>query len=204
MNQHNIQAYGATFVAFLVNRLEKELVSISQIILFGSVAKGEATKKSDVDIFINTPAKQIERKIKKILTAFYRSREAILFKAKGIENEIVLKIGKLEEWKELHQSIISTGIVLWGKYKEAKIPSNTEHMVLFYWDSIDKNRGAFLNKLYGFCVHGKKYKGLLDTMSGIKTGKSSIMVPIEERNNLITLFLKYKVHAKHIEVFVRK
>lgn len=205
MNQYDFQAYASAFVAFLINKMKEEIRIINQIILFGSVAKGNATKESDIDIFINTGGQKIiEMKIKKILSNFYISREAALFKTKGIENDISLKIGKIEGWKELHKSIMSTGIILWGKYKETKIPSDTEHMILFYWDTIDKNRGAFLNKLYGFTVHGKKYRGVLDSINGIKTGKSSILIPIEKREMIIELFQKYKVHAKQIEIFTQQ
>jgi predicted nucleotidyltransferase len=202
MNLYDLQAYASTFVAFLIKNIKDDTALIKHIILFGSAAKGTITKESDIDIFINTDKKKIETKVKKILSDFYMSREALLFRAKGIENEIVLKVGKIEEWKDLHSSIMTTGLILWGKYKETQIPSGVKHMVIFYWEKADKNRGAFLNKLYGFTVHGKEYSGLITSVAGIKTGKSSILVPIEEREMFVRLFQKYNVHAKHIEVFV--
>ena len=50
----NLIAYAQNFVSFLLDKLtEKEIANIKTIILFGSVAREEATKGSDVDIFID-------------------------------------------------------------------------------------------------------------------------------------------------------
>jgi len=51
--------YASSFVTYLLAHL-KNLNNITKIILFGSVARGEATKESDVDLFI-----EIKNKTKK-------------------------------------------------------------------------------------------------------------------------------------------
>ncbi|MBI2152028.1 nucleotidyltransferase domain-containing protein [Candidatus Woesearchaeota archaeon] len=186
------------------NLSQKTRDSIERIILFGSVARDEATKESDVDIFIELKkkSKQTEKEMEKKKEEFYSSREALLFKAKNINQKISLKMGMLKEWKDLYASIASTGIVLYGHYEAQELPSGVKHYLLVYWDSIAKNRGAFLNKIYGFKVHDKQYAGLLTHFEGKKLGKSSILIPIRHKPEILPLLLKYGVKAKVMEVFV--
>ena len=73
---------------------------------------------------------------------------------------------------------------------------------IFFWDKIKKNRGAFLNKIYGFKIKGKKYSGLIETLNARKLGKSSIMVPVENREEILKLFKHYGVNAKVVEVYI--
>lgn len=198
-----LKDYAAYFTAFLLNNL-KSTQEIERIVLYGSVAKGEETKKSDIDIFVEVKKKstQFEKDLKKIEQAFYTSREASLFKVKGIENIFSVKIGILQEWKELYPSIASTGIVLYGPYEAKELPTGVKHMIIIYWDAIGKNRGSFLNKLYGFTVNGKTYEGILTKYGGKKVGKSSILMPIAHKQLIFNLLKEHKVSAKTIEVFV--
>lgn len=196
-----IKSYASYFSSYLLDNFG-ENGSIEKIILFGSVAKNEASKESDVDIFIEVKkeSKKIKNKIEKILENFYKSRESLIFKSKGIDNKINLIIGKLEKWRDLEKSIESTGIVLYGKYTSSNIEGR-KHLVIF-WDRIEKNRGAFLNKVYGVRIKGKRYPGLIEKLGGRKLGKSSIMIPIENKDEVLKSIKIYKVHAKIIEVYV--
>ena len=201
MKPTELKSYTSTFVSYLIRKLNHKTNEINRIILYGSVAKGEANKKSDVDLFIDTQNQALEKKIKKVVSDFYNTREAAFFKIKGITNKFSLKVGELKKWKELHRSISSSGWLLWGRYETKEKPIGTNHKILFYWEEIRKNRGAFLNKLYGYRSKGQHYLGLLDKIGGIKTGKSSILIPIKNREELIYLFKKYQVKAKQKEDF---
>ncbi len=195
------RAYASYFVSYLLSRI-KDVSKINKIILFGSVVKNQATKKSDVDIFIelDRETKKIEKEIEGILEDFYKSREGLLFKAKGISNRIHLIIGKLNDWKELKLSIESEGIMLYGRFEsKGKIGKK---FAIIYWSKIRKNRGAFLNKIYGFKIKDKKYKGLIEKFEGKKLGKSCIMIPIVHREKIVELLKKYKVSARILEVYV--
>ena len=195
-----IKAYASYFISYLLTNL-KEKKELKQIILFGSAAKDEATKQSDIDIFIELKRenKQIKKEIQEILDDFYKSREALLFSSKGINNKIGIITGKLENYPDLKKSIESTGIVLYGNY----IPSDIsgKKYILFSWDKINKNRGAFLNKIYGFKANNKKYPGLIEELRGKKIGKSSIIIPIESGKEIFELLKKYKVNAKILEIY---
>jgi len=200
MNNIDLQTYASTFVTFLLRKLGSRIKNIDTIILYGSVATGSATKTSDVDMFIDTK-KDLNKEVNDIVEQFYASREALIFKTKGIDNVINVKTGELTQWKELHRSIISTGITLWGRYQAREKPIGTHHSIIFSWDKIEKNRGAFLNKIYGFNTEEKRYPGVLEKIQGVKIGKSNIMVPIEYKEEIICLLKKYHVHAHTIEVF---
>lgn len=195
-----LKSYASYFVSYLLSNLDnnKNLISI---ILFGSVAKGEAKKESDVDMFIEVQKenKNFKKEVETLLEDFYKSREAVIFKNKGIDNKINVIVGKLENWKDLKKSIESTGIVLYGKYSPSGIEGKKQAII--FWDKIGKNRGAFLNKIYGFNSKGKHYSGLIESLHGRKLGKSSAMIPIEYRENFLEIIKKYQVSAKIIEVW---
>lgn len=195
-----LRAYASYFISYLLTNL-KDVDKIDNIILFGSVAKGDYTKNSDVDIFIETKKgnAKFSKEILSILNEFYKSREALYFKVKGVENKINLIIGKLDEWGEIKKSIDGTGIVLYGKYVPTGIKG--KKYALIFWDNIGKNRGAFLNKLYGFKVKNKFYKGLVEQLNGKKCGKSNIMVPIQYKEEILKLIKHYKVNAKVIDIY---
>ena len=55
-----IKAYASYFVSYLLRELGDS--NIRNVILFGSVVRGEAGKDSDVDIFIGTLDREIKEK----------------------------------------------------------------------------------------------------------------------------------------------
>lgn len=194
------KAYALAFAAYLLKELN-EPKEIKSIILFGSGARNEAVKQSDIDIFIdiNKKDKKLEAKINSLVADFYSSREYIQFKLLNISNPIHTTIGILDEWKDLKKSIESTGIILYGHYISSN-KSGRKHIIIS-WDGIGNNRGAFLNKVYGFNSKNKKYPGLIDKYKGKKIGKSSIILPIENKDEIFEIMKKYKVNAKVIEVY---
>ena len=196
-----IKAYASYFVSYLINNFKK-IENISNIILFGSAAKGEAKKSSDIDFFIEVKrnSKGFEKEIINLVNDFYKSREALIFKTKGIDNKINVIAGRLEDWTDLKKSIESTGVVLYGNYIASDVKGKKH--VIFFWDKIGKNRGAFLNKLYGFNSNGKRYLGLIENFNGKKLGKSSFMVSAEYREDIVKLLKHYKVNSKIIDVYV--
>lgn len=203
MKQHELKAYASSFASFLLKNIGDKSGHIDAIILYGSAASGTATKQSDVDLFIDTKA-DVSEELNKILREFYESREAAIFKLRGIENEISMKAGELRKWKELHRSIASNGIFLWGRYEAKELPVGTEHSVIFYWSGVGKGRSAFLNKLYGFRSKGKKYDGVLNEWGGMRLGRSCILIPAKRKEEMFWLVKKYGVNAKMLEAYVLK
>ena len=153
-----IKSYASYFVSYLLYELG-DYSNIKNVILFGSVSTGNATSKSDVDIFIEVKKdnSNFKKNVENVLEKFYKSREALIFKNKGIDNKINVLIGKLNDWKDLKKSIESTGIVLYGPFIASGSLKGKKYIIIS-WDKIGRNRGAFLNKIYGFKVGEKKYK----------------------------------------------
>lgn len=197
----NRRSYAISFISFLLR--SSDVKNMNRIILYGSVAKNQSTEESDIDIFIDVKkdTKKMKNDIKLLVENFYKSREAIIFKLLGIENDINVKTGKLDEWGDLKRSIQSDGIILWSKFESGK-PQKTLHMVIFYWKKIEKNRGAFLNKIYGYKTDGKAYTGMIERWEGKKLGKSCILIPIRYRDEMMELIKKYKIYAKSLEIFI--
>lgn len=197
-----LKGYASYFAAYLVNNLGS-IDNISRIVLYGSVARDDATKESDIDIFIEVKkkTKKFEREIKEAEERFYLGREAAIFRAKGVDNRFSIKHGVLKDWKDLYRSIASTGIVLYGPYEAQGLPSGTKHSVIIFWEKIGRNRGSFLNKLYGFTVKGKRYPGILLKFNGKRIGKSCVMLPVQYKNDVFKLIRGHEVKAKVLEVF---
>src|SRR3989344_649456 len=88
-------AYASAFVSFVLPKLE----NIKEIVLFGSVAREDASKNSDIDLFfdVEKDEKKIRNIIEKELNKFYKSRISEAWRLKGIANEIRPNIGNLNE-----------------------------------------------------------------------------------------------------------
>lgn len=188
MLKSNLELIGYTqaFVSFALPKLS----DLKEIILFGSAARGEAGKASDIDLFFNIENAEAEEKIKKILKLelerFNKSKIAEIWFLKRIKNEIKIHIGLLDKWK-LKRSIISDGIVLYGKYQ--KSPEKLRGFVLFNIKPISNiaKRNKMIRKLFGRDEKGHSNKGILKELNGKKLSPTSFIVPLENQQNIIKL-----------------
>src|SRR3989344_8178350 len=121
-----IIAYTYDFLSMVFENEVKE--NIKEVILFGSAAKNSFDKKSDIDLFFNVKGneKEVEEKLRKILKSFEVKVEKT-WALKKIEFPINFIVGSLENetWKAIRGEIISSGILLYGQYKE--MPENLTH-----------------------------------------------------------------------------
>lgn len=188
-------AYAAAFVSFVLPKIQ-----VKEIILFGSAARGEAGKESDIDLFFNVDRdeEKIGKIIKDELRKFYKSRIGEVWLLKGVENPISVHVGKLEEWK-LKRSIISEGISLYGRYKE--IPRDMKGYVFFQIEPIKDiaKRNKVIRGLFGRKEKSYFTKGILESITGKKLSSSSLIVPKEYADKLIDFFGKEKVRYRFFE-----
>jgi len=198
MKYSKLIAYAMDFASFLIQKI-KEKEKIKNIILFGSVAREEAEKTSDVDIFVDVVKNNVklEKEINRCLDDFLNSTKyKNYWKMLGVENEIKLTIGELDKWKELKPSIAANGILLYGKFK----PEIKEgiHKTFFIWENIKPNskRVLFNKQLLGYKQKGKFYEGLIQKYKGERMGKGCIIVPLEHAKVFLKLFRKHKVSVK--------
>ena len=193
---YKLIGYAQDFVSFLLEHLDKDGDKIKQIILFGSIARDEVSKESDIDLFIDVIDKKLEKRIDKIKEEFYESVKVKKYwSLLGVDNEINCSIGKLEEWTSLKRSLVANGIFLFGKYKEA---IETQPYYLFTVTP-GKNRNKNISvwrKLYGYVqkIGKKRYikKGLVKEYAGRKLAKGVFIIPAEHSQKIISFLQKNK------------
>jgi predicted nucleotidyltransferase len=192
--------YASAFVSFVIPKLD----FVNEIILFGSAARGESDKSSDIDLFFNLEKNQNEKEIKEIideeLKKFYKSKIAEVWFLKGIKNQINVNVGWLDEWK-LKRSLISDGICLYGKYKE--IPENMKDFVLFNIEPIKNvaKRNKVIREIFGRQEKGYLKKGILAEFGGKRVSSSSFIMPKEHANKIILFLKKEKVNCWFFELW---
>ena len=190
---YKLIAYSQDFVSFLLEKLDKDGDKIKQIILFGSITRGESSKDSDIDLFIDITDKKLKNKIDEIKERFYNSVKVKKYwNLLGISNEINCSIGKLDEWSELKRSLIMNGITLYGKYK-GKLKTELYYIFIV---TPGKNRNenvSIWRRLYGYKQKiGKKtytQGGLIKEYDGKKLARGVFIIPSEHIQK-ISLFLK--------------
>src|SRR3989338_9492108 len=98
-NNRDSIAYAMDFASYLVSKV----TSIDRVILYGSVARGDFDNKSDVDLFIDTREKNIEKQIKKAEDGYLKTEAYRRWSLKGYTYPFSFIIGRLDssEWKEL-------------------------------------------------------------------------------------------------------
>jgi len=203
-----LRRFASGFAYSVIKNIEKDgLEDIGSMILFGSVAQGRADKASDVDIFIDTSAVpsrvgKLRARISALKDEFLLSNEGLSYKERGIYNEIRVILGSLPDWPEMKKSVSSGGVVLYGPYKDWFGKKGLSHSVIFFWETGGRNRGAFLNKLYGYRANGKTYSGLIQKLGGTKIGKSAAIIPSGNGRQLMETMGHYGVGYKALEVFV--
>ena len=206
LSSFKIFRYAVLATAYLVSSLsESELKRVHSVLLFGSAARLAASEESDIDIFFDVSAPRrfqlaLRAKLNKTADQFSLTNAALEFKSKGVDNELSIRVGKLEEWKELAQSISSHGIVLYGKYIARSL--DVKAYTILSLETSGKFKGALLNKIYGYKANNKRYSGLLEKNKGsIKLGKATIMVPAKSRDIFIEVLDKYKVNYSRRDVW---
>jgi predicted nucleotidyltransferase len=207
----NVLPYLYDFVSLLFEDPEAS-ESIKGVILFGSVARGDFDKKSDIDLFIDTSANDVEK-----VTLILREAEKRFVVASrkkwetmGIKLPLNTIVGTLEgpEWKELRGEISSQGITIYGK--NGLVPENVKRLSLLSYSlaKISQERKMnLLRRLFGYTIRksGKEYvqEGLIEKIGGEKVGKNAVIVPAEKTREMRKLFHSFGVNPRITEVWKR-
>ena len=180
INQKKLIGYAEDFISFLVSGDYLDGYTVRNIILYGSVARGDFTKGSDIDFFIDVlnPDKKLEQNTKRALEEFPSSIWFNKWKRLGIANEINCLSGRLEEWKNLQRSMVSDGIVLYGKYK---LETSGDIVTMFLISRIkpEKKRVFITRKLFGYRKSGKHYSGMVERLGGEKLSSGCFIIPAQ-------------------------
>lgn len=199
LNYKELIAFANAFVSFVLPKID-----VDEIILFGSAARNEATKESDIDIFFNTKnEKTIETIIENELERFNKSKIAEIWRLKGIKNEISIKVGNLNQWK-LKRSVISDGIVLYGKYRE--MPENMRGFTYFNIKPIKDiaKRNKIIRQLFGRKEKNYSTFGFLDKINGKQLTPNSFLAPIEKTQEILKILNAEKINYSFFEFWTDK
>jgi len=205
---YRLIAYAQDFVSFLFEKLNRDGDKIKQIILFGSVARNESAKESDIDLFIEVLDKKLEGKIKELKEEFYKSiKTKKYWNLFGVNNEINCSIGKMEEWAELERSLIANGMVLYGKYK-GKAETEPYYLFIVTPGKDRKKNISIWKNLYGYNqkIGKREYakKGLIREYEGKKLARSTFIIPSEHTQKMISFLRESKFKCEIIQFWKEK
>ena len=137
MKLNEVISFVMDFASFLFDRVPSSAGDIKSIVLFGSGARGELEKDSDIDLFVEVrkgkenPGDRLDE----LKEDFYRSDRykgywEVIY---GSDYPLSIKSGDMEMWPELYPALIADGIVIYGSfnplYEEGK-------KVLFSWECV--------------------------------------------------------------------
>lgn len=180
----------------------KRIKGILQIILFGSVARGEDKANSDIDIAI------IFNKVDK----FDLSKEINKFKHERIQITLV-NSKDLPKETELTGALSGEGLILYGhpiKIKIDKIGLKPKILISYSLNNLPQTEKVKLNRaLYGSISRseykGKKYKtetkGLINEPGIDKINKSVLLVDRRKSTKIINLLKRFKTEVREIVVW---
>lgn len=195
LNYKELIGYALSFAGFVLPKIK-----VDEIILFGSASRGEAEKESDIDLFFNVKQDEetLKKELKKELERFYKTKIYEIWGLKGVKNQIKIEVGNLDEWK-LKRSIISEGIILYGKYKS--MPEKTKGFVQFNLKPIKNitKRNKVLRKLFGRNERNYLSEGILSKIKGKKLSSTSFIVPIEKTKEVFDILKFEKIDYSFFE-----
>ncbi len=188
----------------MIKKIAKKLSRIADIkviILYGSLARGEYTSRSDIDLFILTTESNTQGEI----------QDSIIGLESEIGKNIQPTIRTLTELKEtdsgLLQNIFQEGKILYLR-ETTEIPSAVllqQKPFLVYSFRMSKlnqkDKARFNRHLYEQTRKGYKYKGLLKEIGGKKLSPGCILVPYRQKEKIEKFFKKFKVEFEQLKVW---
>jgi len=198
-------SYLMDFVSYLMLQPDINNIDLRRIILFGSAARGDSIKQSDVDIFIDiaSPTEKKKDFIRKTLENFRISDRIKKWRLIGITNEIQIIADNLnqDKWEELKNTMEIEGRVLWDRFS----PSELELHYLVKWDTknIDPKKRVNISRfMYGYSSQNKRYPGFVQNANVVKVANSVIIVNPNQMAQLKKFFDEQKIinHIKRIYV----
>ena len=188
----------------ILKKIAKKLSKVEDVksvILYGSLARGEFTSRSDIDLFILTTKDKTQREI----------HDKVIELEPEIGRNIQPTIRTSAELQKtdtgLLQNIFQEGKILYLK-EPYDIPSAIllqQKPYLIYSFQISslpqKDKARFNRQLYEQKRKGYKYKGLLQEIGGQKLSAGCVMMPYEQKKKVEKFFKKFKVKFEQLKVW---
>lgn len=188
----------------ILKKIAKELSRIDDVtavILYGSLARGEFTSRSDIDLFILTTddktQKEVQDRVIELESAIGRNIQPTI--------RTVIELQKTDTG--LLQNIFQEGKILYLK-EPSDIPSAIllqQKPYLIYSFQISslpqKDKARFNRQLYEQTRKEYKYKGLLQEIGGQKLSAGCVMIPHMQKDSIEKFFKKFKVKFEQLKVW---
>ena len=186
MNQQDLVALAHDFLSTVFSKVA--LSKIRRVVLFGSVARNEFDKDSDLDLFIDS-IEHIEPEISSALRSFNAARRRV-WDLKGVTIPVKVTTGVLEKpaWENLRMELGDHGIVLHSRFSTA--PVLKEHILVNYsMDNLTQPvKMRLLRRLYGYTIKkdGKTYpqQGIVSKEGGLRIGQNVFIIPIGSKKKI--------------------
>lgn len=179
----------------------KDFEGIVSVVLFGSVARGEATSKSDVDLMVIYSSKNSET-IKKINSLATDNLQVLHFTLEELQDEPTLA-----------GALSGEGILLYGKPVTICMDDeDLKSQILIIYDTshLPRNtRSTLYRSLYGgkssYLKDGikkiKHYPGIVEQVRAQKLAKAVIIVDRHNAPEIIKTLRRFKAKWKEIPVW---
>ncbi len=212
MIQSELFSYAYDFVSQIIEN-KKIFDSVRSIILFGSVARGNFDKDSDVDIFIDI---KNEKNIEDLSMLLKREQHKFEIRCektwflRKIDLPIKVTMGDInsDRWENLKDEISAYGKFLYGDLKISETKIRPYVLVSYRISELSqKNKMSFLREIYGYKnkKNKKEYvkEGLIKKINAKKLGVNVVMVQKEEISKIKSLLSKYKISYELKEILAK-
>ena len=188
----------------ILKKIAKKLCKIEDVkavILYGSLARGELTSRSDIDLFILTTDDKTQKEV----------QDKVIELESEIGRNIQPTIRTITELQKtdtgLLQNIFQEGKILYLK-EPSDIPSAIllkQKPYLIYSFQISslaqKDKVRFNRQFYQQTRKEYKYKGFLQKIGGQKLSAGCIMIPYKQKEKIEKFFKKFKVKFEQLKVW---
>ncbi|MBI5072978.1 nucleotidyltransferase domain-containing protein [Candidatus Woesearchaeota archaeon] len=199
MDKENLLALCYVYVSYLF-REKNVQEKIKIIYLFGSVARGDFDKESDIDVFIDVEKKNegfIKRASQSALKKLY-AIEGKKWELKGIVNPLAIKVGTLEEW-DLRESIEREGIILFGQSSATKMQKYLLFSLIH--PQAPKKRIYIIRTLFGRMEKEYSDQGLVQKYNGKILSPRIFIVPVLALKGITQFLAEEKVEYEIEEIW---
>lgn len=177
-----------------------EIKEVKVIILYGSLARGEFTSRSDIDLFIIVSKDEKDKIEERIIELENQLKRSIQPTIRTEEQIKTTDSGLL-------QNIFQEGKILFlREYFDFPVSFLLEQrpFVIYRFDisNLKQNRKAQFNReLYGYRDKKYKYEGLIHKVEGSKLSSGCIIVPFDGKKIMEGVFKKHKITFEEVKVW---
>ena len=193
---------GFNDLVFEFSKLVSSLENIAYIFLFGSVARGKADVRSDVDFCVIIDGGN-NKQISSIALDLEKKYD------KNIQLVISRNFTKLDSY--FVSQLLKEGILLYGRNPIVDIKGmKYKRYALFSFSlkGLDQSSKMKVKRiLYGYNTKKNKYEsssnGLVSDFNGLFVGRGAILIPSEKASIIEEIFGSRKVIFKRFDMFMK-